>query len=489
MLYFNKYIKRKLFVLSGITFISFGLIVFKFSFNPNSGVVKNVQAAVNGTIIKDPQHPNRMTYSGLSINGHPKPVLLCGPGDPEDFFYNNTSGNLDFLTTQRDAKTTYITAYLKDRCSGSCTPGTGVALDQTLATWQGYLDKLEDAGVTTVFFFYDDGVGLPSDWQTSVPKIVNKLKVRANGIQRKLLIWSVAEEYSEGLTQTQVANVAALIRQNDSEHIIGVHQLPGNQFDFNSNNNLSMFLMQINYDDINTMNTQVNAAWDNVNGNKILNMSENIDHALDNRTLVRQRNWAAVMGGASIVQVHQMGRASDPSAWNDPAKYSDCNNLTSFMEATRVNFMEPNNSLKSGTTEWVLAEAGYSYILYTRNGGNPGVTNMTVGNYNLTWLDAISGNKIMEAKSVGSGTQSFVKPTSFGNELVLYLVKTEGPTPTPVLKQGDANGDGKVDGRDLVIWIKNYGISTTSGASVGDFNLDKTVNIYDYTVWIANYLR
>ena len=489
MLYSKNYKERTSIVLTGIIITVFGFGVVNFFLKENIRPVKNVLAAVNGTIIKDPQHPNRMTYSGLSINGHPKPVLLCGPGDPEDFFYNNTSGNLDFLTTQRDAKTTYITAYLKDRCSGSCTPGTGVALDQTLATWQGYLDKLEDAGVTTVFFFYDDGVGLPSDWQTSVPKIVNKLKVRANGTQRKLLIWSVAEEYSEGLTQTQVVNVAALIRQNDSEHIIGVHQLPGNQFDFNSNNNLSMFLMQINYDDINVMNTQVNAAWDNVNGNKILNMSENIDHALDSRTLVRQRNWAAVMGGASIVQVHQMGRATDPPAWNDPAKYSDCNNLTNFMETTRVNFMEPNNSLKSGTTEWVSAEAGYSYILYTRNGGNPGVTNMTVGNYNLTWLDAVNGDKIMEAKSVGSGTQSFIKPTSFGNELVLYLVKTEGSTPIPGLKQGDANGDGKVDGRDLVIWIKNYGISTIAGASVGDFNLDKTVNINDYTVWIANYLR
>ena len=159
------------------------------------------------------------------------------------------------------------------------------------------------------------------------------------------------------------------------------------------------------------------------------------------------------------------------------------------MEATRVNFMEPNNSLKSGTTEWVLAEAGYSYILYTRNGGNPGVTNMVAGNYNLTWFDAISGNKIMEAKPVGSGTQSFIKPTNLGNESVLYLVKTEGPTPTPVLKQGDANGDGLVNGIDFIIWLTHYNQTTIRKNLDGDFDGNGKVEVNDYSVWLSNYLK
>ena len=364
-----------------------------------------------------------MVYNGVTVNGYPKPVLLCGPGDPEDFFYKNTSQSLNTMISNK-AKTTYITAYGKDFVGS---PGTGVALDATLNTWAGLMDQLEDAGVTTVFFFFDDGYSLPSGWLSGDgPKIVNKLKNRANGTPRKLLIWSVAEEYSEGLSDQQVKDVAAMIKANDANgHVIGVHQLGGTAFKFNSDPNLKMFLMQLNNDNIDTMNSLVNTAW-TANPGKILNMAENIDHALDSRTVVRQRNWAAIMGGASIVQVHKMG-GTGTGFNNDPTKYTDCNNLTNFMESTRVNFMAPNNGLKAGSTEWVLAEPGFSYVLYTRNGGNPGLTGMSSGTYTLTWMDAVSGTKVSETKSVGSGTQTFLKPSSIGNELALYLAK--GGTP------------------------------------------------------------
>jgi outer membrane protein assembly factor BamB len=59
------------------------------------------------------------------------------------------------------------------------------------------------------------------------------------------------------------------------------------------------------------------------------------------------------------------------------------------------------------------------------------------------------------------------------------------PTPTPI--PGDANGDGRVDGLDYVIWLNNYGITNATGPSQGDFNSDARVDGLDYVVWLNNY--
>lgn len=52
---------------------------------------------------------------------------------------------------------------------------------------------------------------------------------------------------------------------------------------------------------------------------------------------------------------------------------------------------------------------------------------------------------------------------------------------------GDANGDGRVDGIDYVIWLNNYNTQTENGASAGDFNEDGRVDGVDYVVWLNTY--
>jgi len=63
---------------------------------------------------------------------------------------------------------------------------------------------------------------------------------------------------------------------------------------------------------------------------------------------------------------------------------------------------------------------------------------------------------------------------------------TGTPTPTPVIKAGDANGDGVVDKNDYAIWLSHY-LQSVSGRSNGDFNNDATVNGADYYIWYKNY--
>ncbi|HLE49142.1 MAG TPA: PQQ-binding-like beta-propeller repeat protein [Patescibacteria group bacterium] len=54
---------------------------------------------------------------------------------------------------------------------------------------------------------------------------------------------------------------------------------------------------------------------------------------------------------------------------------------------------------------------------------------------------------------------------------------------------GDANGDGKVNGADYLVWFNNYKKSTSQGALAGDFNGDTMVNGADYLIWFNNYGR
>jgi outer membrane protein assembly factor BamB len=60
-------------------------------------------------------------------------------------------------------------------------------------------------------------------------------------------------------------------------------------------------------------------------------------------------------------------------------------------------------------------------------------------------------------------------------------------TPTPNIKTGDANSDGKVDDADYGIWRTNYNQTKTGGASIGDFNNNGKVEGLDYVVWLINY--
>lgn len=66
---------------------------------------------------------------------------------------------------------------------------------------------------------------------------------------------------------------------------------------------------------------------------------------------------------------------------------------------------------------------------------------------------------------------------------------TNTPRPTVTsgtVFKGDANGDGKVDGIDFVIWMNHYNQSV-SGASNGDFNNSGKVDGVDYVIWFQSY--
>lgn len=54
------------------------------------------------------------------------------------------------------------------------------------------------------------------------------------------------------------------------------------------------------------------------------------------------------------------------------------------------------------------------------------------------------------------------------------------------IQNGDANGDGRVNGSDYIIWLNNYGLNKT-GKTSGDFNASGKVDGADYIIWLNTY--
>ena len=92
---------------------------------------------------------------------------------------------------------------------------------------------------------------------------------------------------------------------------------------------------------------------------------------------------------------------------------------------------------------------------------------------------SVEGGRVMFGSNWGE---------SDGYPVSTYVVDFRSSSETsPPATPGDANGDGRVDGIDYVIWLSHYNQNTSAGSSEGDFNSDGKVDGVDYVVWLQNY--
>ena len=82
-----------------------------------------------------------------------------------------------------------------------------------------------------------------------------------------------------------------------------------------------------------------------------------------------------------------------------------------------------------------------------------------------------------------------VNPTPTPTGFTPTPTRTPTFTPTPTPKQGDANGDMKVDETDYGIWLAHFGQTGTGGVAIGDFNGDSKVDGIDFSIWTLHYGR
>ena len=404
-------------------------------------------AQMAGQIMVDPDNPNQswLVYN-RDNNGDGKrdPFFMCGAGEPEEFLY--TEGLLPNYVQANHVIDRLIASgangiyFQLVRTGGDIRPGQPALQDpfinhnpntpganiDLIRQWKSkWFDRLDQNGITLFMFIYDDGVSLGSGNTQFFKDLVNELK------GYKHLIWVIGEESREALGDNTVNTIANLIKTTDPNYkaVVGNHQLNGITFNTPA---LDVFGIQYNSGDLHQ--AMVN-AWTNSAGRYVNVMSESKASFNLDSTALRKYHWGIAMGGAYIMELkwwYWGATSAEPKA----GELEACGNLRKFFESTTFNEMAPNDGLRSGSTKYVLANPGVSYIAYTDNfATNMGLTSMTAGTYNFTWYDIINNKSSTQNNvNVGSGIQNWTRPSDItGAETAVYIKKTGsgGPTPTP----------------------------------------------------------
>ena len=158
---------------------------------------------------------------------------------------------------------------------------------------------------------------------------------------------------------------------------------------------------------------------------------------------------------------------NNPSQWS---VHTDKTSLPGYSDVLRLKFYEADLGFVTDPTKYALREDWYF-------AKDVGLIRIDTKNFCPT----------------GWGQYDKCKPCTEDedclNEYILNphtTLSRVGPYMPPAF-EGDANGDGKVDGLDYIIWLNNYNQQATNGASAGDFNADGKVDGVDYIIWLNNY--
>ncbi len=423
-----------------------------------------------GQIMVDPDNPSWLVYNrDKNGDGRLDPYFLCGPGDPEGFLYRGirnsdgtrkgdqekliekvslNGGNCIYLMAVRthggdawkDAERDPESFPDKEHNPWiGQNPAYGLNPD-ILDQWELWFTEMDRNGITIYLFIYDDAIrvgeqiGWPLDEAGNLhpgerqflQAIVNKFEHHKN------LVWCIMEEGQEiGKDwQLHISKIAETIREaDDYKHVVATHQLGGNLFFHADDPNIDQFAIQGNWETGSTpdsIHTWLVNAWNLAGGRYNLNMAEYITHdelsQAGDREGIRKNSWAMAMAGSYIMVLGM-------EIINTPAEQlQDCRRLQQFFESTNINYMAPHDELKYEGTEYVLASPGYSYIAYSsENSGKLGLQNMVAGTYDMMWYDCVTGQSQQQNnEKISSGRQSWKKPSELGEELALYLTRSDG---------------------------------------------------------------
>jgi hypothetical protein len=142
------------------------------------------------------------------------------------------------------------------------------------------------------------------------------------------------------------------------------------------------------------------------------------------------------------------------------------------------NVMNGTSSSQTGTVSFTLGTGTYNLEWWNTNTGTTTTQTTTADSTGKITLNISGLTDDTAVKITKSGT---VEPTNSPTTKPAF-----SPTPTTTVKAGDANGDGKVDGVDYVIWLNHYN-QTVAVGTLGDFNKSGKVDGVDYVVWLNNY--
>jgi hypothetical protein len=388
------------------------------------------------------------TGSAPAPRGRPLP-MICGPGDPEGFFHltPQTEGgappqdDIVRILTETGANGLYAIAVRSHGGDGG--PGEHPFVNPrardgridaaALRRWHGWLRRLEDAGVVTALFLYDDsadpfretapagsdpGGRGPRDVSVGERAFVDAL-VNAFADLPSIL-WVVAEEYEEALPAVRASALAGAIREaHPGRPWVGVHQRSGLAFDFADDPAFDVFLMQwgdgrSTPDDLHRAVVDARA----LSRNRYQVLMSEVPHAgVGSDDEARRKVWAMAMAGAGVLV----------NGWNvldtPRVRLEECGDLVRWFEGASPSALRTDDAAATGDAVYALRSDAGEVLLYASAGSGPlGVRAVPAGRYRAAWIHPPSGRTAVETVSwMASDPRSAARPPGFVGEVAVRL--------------------------------------------------------------------
>ncbi|MCP4261960.1 MAG: hypothetical protein GY774_31330 [Planctomycetes bacterium] len=414
--------------------------------------------ALPGQVIVAGSNPGYLKYNGGG------PVFLCGPDNPEDFLFRGTlnpdgtrSGGGQMEAINRMAKagvnafhcqmTRMRRCNYKDEGDDTHSPfvdhDPSKGLDEDILNqWDGWLDKLEENGIIVHLEFYNDATdvemmdwkldsmgNLPPDEKRWIQGIVKRFKHHKN------IMWGIEEscnklpasrtphfkKIGELIARTDNHNhpiVQSFVVPNDPEGDFPADGITSDEYIGDPYIRVVTWLHVVPHGDDFEKQHQEYLRFFKRDAAKFVVMKNETYHHPRRGHKSRKYMWSCATTGMHCLEAyHHAGDASHEDTLRDDGL------INTFMEQTDFHKMKPRDDLAAGSTKWVLANPGNSYIAYTYDYSGPmGVKGMTSGNYDLMWFDTVDGDTVHQTSvSVYSSRLILSKPDSIGKEIALYI--------------------------------------------------------------------
>jgi len=423
--------------------------------------------ALLGQIIVAGKNPGYLKYNGGG------PAFLCGPDNPETFLFlgdvnpdGTRSNGQQQLIIDRLVKSGvnafHCQMFRMRRCNikdeGNDTHCPFVNFDPAqplndaiLDQWDGWISQLEKAAVSIHLEFYNDATdvemmgwtldendNLHPDEKRMFEGIVKRFKHHKN------IIWGIEESVNKlpSARTPHFMKLSELIAQVDNHHHPIVHSFVTPE---TSERDLSQdkvmpdeyigdpyirivtWLHVLAHGDDYEAQHRAYLKYSRINSDRFIVMKNETERFPRTEPRSRIYMWSCAMTG-----MHALEAGHDVLTRH---KLLDADGrIKTFMEQTDFYKMKPRDDLATGSTRWVLANPGDSYIAYTYNYSGPmGIKDMAAGTYDLKWFDTVDGEMVNQAGvSISAGDVTWSKPDSMGSEVALYI-KRQGSSSSSLL--------------------------------------------------------
>jgi hypothetical protein len=416
--------------------------------------------ALPGQIIVAGKNPGYLKYNGGG------PAFLCGPDNPETFLFlgdlnpDGTRSNgqqqliIDRLV-KSGANAFHFQMTRSRRCNikdeGDDTHCPFVNFDPSqplneaiLDQWDGWISRLEKAGVIIHLEFYNDATDVEMmDWKLDEDGNLHPDEKRFfEGIVKRFkhhknIIWGIEEsvnklprarlqhfmKLSELIAKFDNHNhpiMHSFVTPDTSERDIGKDYVFPADFSGDPHTQLVTWLHVLPHGDDYDAQHEAYLKWSRVGSGKFVVVKNETEKFPRTEPQSRIYQWSCAMTGMHALEAgHDVLRRQ--------RLLEADGRIAKFMEQTDFHTMKPTDTLATGSTKWVLANPGNSYIAYTYDYSGPmGIKGMTAGTYDLMWFDAVDGETVHQTDvSVYSGNFILSKPDTIGNEVALYIRRSD----------------------------------------------------------------